>query len=247
MTTHKTSSIQHDSPKKNWLIGALLARKGLHEAAQMTDFKKSTAADIWKWYQQTGSTKNCPRSGHLRVVTDHLKQQITNAAKKSQQQPFQEIANNLEPQISDATIRNVLAKEAYHWCVARKVPYLTIVQKIKQVHWARLYKDCTLRNWEDVIWSDECYVYLSNDRGRVYVTHCTDEEYDKDCLVPTFKQSAVHVMVWGCIMKGQKDPLIVLEYPGGKGGGINSAHYQERCWMGFWGIFLQKWSQRSLS
>lgn len=218
MTTHKTSRIQHDSPKKNRLIGALLAGKGLREAAQMTDFKKSTAADIWKRYQQTGSTKNRPRSGRPKVVTDRLKRQIINAAKKSRRQPFQEIAN----------IRNVLAEEGYHRRVARKVPYLTKVQKTKRVQWARLYKDYTSRNWEDVIWSDECYVYLGDDRGRVYVTRRADEEYDEDCLVPTFKQSAVRVMVWGCIMKGRKGPLIVLEYPGGKGGGMNSVRYQEQ-------------------
>ena len=79
------------------------------------------------------------------------------------------------------------------------------------------------QNWEDVIWSDKCYVYLGNDWGRVYVTYCADKEYDEDCLVPMFKQSAVHVMVWGCIMKGQKGTLIVVEYLGGKGGGMNSA------------------------
>ena len=72
MTTHETSSIQHDSPKKNRLIGALLAGKGLHEAAQMTDFKKSTAANIWKQYQQTGSTKNHQCSGRPKAVTDRL-------------------------------------------------------------------------------------------------------------------------------------------------------------------------------
>ena len=108
------------------------------------------------------------------------------------------------------------------------MPYLTKVQKTKRVHWARLYKDYKSRNWEDVIWSDECYIYLGDDRGRVYVTRRPDEEYDEDCLVPTFKQSAVRVMVWGCIMKGRKGPLIVLEYPGGKGGGMNSVRYQEQ-------------------
>ncbi|KIJ98565.1 hypothetical protein K443DRAFT_65795, partial [Laccaria amethystina LaAM-08-1] len=167
----------------------------------MTDFKKSTAADIWKRYQQTGSTKNRPRSGRPKVVTDRLKRQIINAAKKSRRQPFQEIANNLEPQISDATIRNVLAEEGYHRRVARKVPYLTKVQKTKRVQWARLHKDYTPRNWEDVIWSDECYVYLGDDRGRVYVTRRADEEYDEDCLVPTFKQSAVRVMVLDGVLR----------------------------------------------
>ena len=52
-----------------------------------------------------------------------------------------------------------------------------------------------------------------------------DEEFDEDCLVPTFKQSLVCVMVWGCIMEGRKGPLVVLEYPGGKGGGMNTARY----------------------
>ena len=35
-------------------------------------------------------------------------------------------------------------------------------------------------------------------------------------------------MVWGCIMKGRKGLLVVLEYPGGRGGGMNSMHYQEQ-------------------
>jgi len=35
-------------------------------------------------------------------------------------------------------------------------------------------------------------------------------------------------MVWGCIMDGRKDPLVVLEYPGGRGGGMSSARYQEQ-------------------
>jgi len=29
-------------------------------------------------------------------------------------------------------------------------------------------------------------------------------------------------MVWGYIMNGRKEPLLVLEYPGGKGGGMNT-------------------------
>jgi hypothetical protein len=29
-------------------------------------------------------------------------------------------------------------------------------------------------------------------------------------------------------MKGNKGPLVVLEYPGGKGGGMNAKQYQEQ-------------------
>jgi len=54
----------------------------------------------------------------------------------------------------------------------------------------------------------------------------------EECLVPAFKQSSVRVMIWGCIMKGRKGPLIVLEYPGGKGGGMNATRYKEQVLEG---------------
>jgi hypothetical protein len=75
--------------------------------------------------------------------------------------------------------------------------------------WARLYHKYSLQQWARVIWSDEAYIYLGDDRGRVFVTRRPDEEYLDECLVPTFKQSPVRVMVWACIMKGRKGPLSV--------------------------------------
>ena len=35
-------------------------------------------------------------------------------------------------------------------------------------------------------------------------------------------------MVWGCIIEGWKGPLVVLEYPGGRGGGMNTQRYCEQ-------------------
>lgn len=126
----------------------------------------------------------------------------------------------------------MLAEEGYHRRVARKVPYLTKAHKKNRMQWACQYKTFTDKDWAKVIWSDKCYIYLGDDRGRIFVTRHASEEYDEDCLVPTFKQSSVCVMVWGCIMKGQKGPLVVLKYPGGKGGGMNSVRYREQVLEG---------------
>jgi transposase len=35
-------------------------------------------------------------------------------------------------------------------------------------------------------------------------------------------------MIWACIAKGQKGPLIVFDYPGGKGGGMTADRYREQ-------------------
>jgi hypothetical protein len=39
-------------------------------------------------------------------------------------------------------------------------------------------------------------------------------------------------MVWGCIMKGVKGPLIILEDLGGKGGRMTAARYREQVLEG---------------
>ncbi|KAF8060126.1 hypothetical protein FPV67DRAFT_1564293 [Lyophyllum atratum] len=76
-----------------------------------------------------------------------------------------------------------------------------------------------MEEWRHIIFSGECYVYLGNTRGRIHVTRRPSEELHENCVVPTFKQSFIRVM---------KGPLIVLEYPGGKGNGMNSGRYQEQ-------------------
>ncbi|THU86614.1 hypothetical protein K435DRAFT_559295, partial [Dendrothele bispora CBS 962.96] len=101
--------------------------------------------------------------------------------------------------------------------------------KKKRVAWARGVKGF---NCSKVIWSDECYVYCDDSHSQVFVTCHPDEVFEDDCLVPAFKQSNTCVMVWACVMKGMKGPLVVLEYSGGKGGGMNADHYQEQVLSG---------------
>jgi hypothetical protein len=39
-------------------------------------------------------------------------------------------------------------------------------------------------------------------------------------------------MVWGCIALNKKGPLVALEYPGGKGGGMTSDRYRDQVLEG---------------
>lgn len=76
------------------------------------------------------------------------------------------------------------------------------------------------------IFSDECYIFLDDKHGQIFVTRRPDEEFDENCIVPSFKQSPIRIMVWGCIIAGRKGPLLVLDYPGGRGGGMTAGRYQ---------------------
>ena len=98
-------------------------------------------------------------------------------------------------------------------------------------------------DWCRVIWSDESYFYLDGNRGTVYVTRSAEEAYDENCVIPTFSQSSIRLMVWGCIMEGRKGPLVILEYPGGKGGGMTAARYQDQVLDGPLHDFYQQMSE----
>lgn len=220
---------EHPAATKDQLVGAILAGKKVAQAARMFDLSWSTANDIWQKYKKTGSTENRPRSGRPRETSERDREKLVEDATGStenRRRTFQDIGNQLSTPVSEDTVRRVLHELGYHRRVARKVPFLTKKHKQKRMLWARQYGKFTQCDWSCVIWSDEAYIQLGEKKGCVYVTRRADEEYDEEYLEPAFMQPPVRVMIWGCIMKGRKGPLVILEYPGGPGGGFNTVRYK---------------------
>ncbi|KAJ8516016.1 hypothetical protein ONZ45_g6641 [Pleurotus djamor] len=228
MAVVKSSHIYHSSPIKNRLIGAIEAGNTVRKAAKLVGLPHSTAHDIYKKFQMTGSTTNLPRSGRPPILSDTGKRALVRNALKNRRKPFAELANETTPKVSTATVRNVLKSKGYHRRVARRVPYLSPTQKHKRMAWAMVFESWGKDKWKDVIFSDESYIQLDDKAGRVYVTRKAHEEMKENCVVGSFKQSPLRIMVWGCIKWGRKGPLIVLEYPGGRGHGMDSKRYQEQ-------------------
>jgi transposase len=128
MARNKTSRVQHDSPKKNRLIGMVVAGMPVLKASTAVGIPSPSAYRIVNKYRATGSTSNLPRSGRPTAVSDRTRRAVVRTAKNERRKPFQEIANTMADPISTSTVRNVLADEGYHRRVARKVPYLKPVQ-----------------------------------------------------------------------------------------------------------------------
>jgi len=232
--------VYHESPKKNRFIGSVQSGLSVSEAARRHDIPQRTANTLWHKFLETGSTHARQRSGRPSKVTDRLTRHVVQYSKKHRREPLRNIGLAMTPQISTSTVRRVLDRVGRHRRKARKVVYLTEAHRKARMAWAVQYKKMTRRDWQHVIWSDECYVYIGDNRGTVWVTRSAEEEYDENCLVPTFKQSSIRVMVWGCIMGGKKGPLVVLDYPGGRGGGMTAKRYQEQVLEGVLGDFYQQ-------
>ena len=183
---------------------------------------------ITKKLKDTGSVENLLCSGCPPILSDQDKCQILQTAKKQWCMTFGDISNQLDLNVSESIICLILRSVGYSWHVAQRVSFLTKNHRRCWLVWAKHYKPFSPSFRQRVINSEEAYIFLGDNCGRVFVTRNAEEEYLEECLEPKFKQSSVHIMVWRCIVEGMKGPLVVLEYPEAKGGGMNTKWYCEQ-------------------
>jgi len=121
-----------------------------------------------------------------------------------------EIAAECGVQACERTLRKAFKMEGYSRRVARKKPFLDERKKRLRLEFAIAHRHWSVADWRRVIWTDECYVWLTGTRNRTWVTRRPGEEYQEDCLVPKFAKKDM-IMVWGGIMGGKKCPLILWD------------------------------------
>jgi len=100
--------------------------------------------------------------------------------------------------------------EGYSRRVARKKPFLDERKRGLRLAFAQAHQGWSKDDWRRVIWTDECYVWLSGHTSRVWVTRRPGEEYNDDCLLPKFPKKN-SIMVWGGILGGTKSELILWD------------------------------------
>ena len=153
-------------------------------------------------------------------------------AKKQRKLSLARLGMMTEPQIHKSTVRRELDALGIHRRRAYRKPYISKVNRQKRMKWAREHKHWTMFYRRHVIWSDECYVYIGDNKGAIYVTRSENEAYDAECLIPTFTQSNIKCMIWACIAESIRGPIRILDFPGGKGGGMNADRYAEQVLNG---------------
>jgi hypothetical protein len=235
-----------DSPRKNRFIGAIQVHGNISRACRDHGIASSTGHDLWKKFQETGSTTNLPGAGRHPTFSKPEKACIVQIAVESRRKPFRDIGNEITPSVSGETVRRIVAEEGYHRRVAKKVPYRSELTKEKRRAWAlaRDKKSLPPREWGNIGWSDEAYICLDDKKGRVWVTRRPGEELLDECCVPVVPQNPIRAMVWGIIAKGFKGPLVVLQYPGGKGGGMTAQRYIQQVLDGPFLHFYQEMKKR---
>ncbi|RPA88534.1 hypothetical protein L873DRAFT_1631255, partial [Choiromyces venosus 120613-1] len=83
------------------------------------------------------------------------------------------------------------------------------------LEFAQAYQHWTLEDWCQVIWTDECYIWLSGTCGRTWVTRHPGEEYEdekfhSDCIDQTFEQGRESMMAWSGFCSTTKSELVFI-------------------------------------
>ena len=100
--------------------------------------------------------------------------------------------------ISEATTYRRLRSLGFQSRIPSTKPLLNLKQKAKRLKWARRYSKWSVKDWQEVIFSDESkFVIGFGDQGpRVWRKKW--ERYRADCLKRSVKHPA-SLMVWGCV------------------------------------------------
>lgn len=219
---------QLDTPLKNRIVGHIEATQSVAKASAYYQVAWSTCHDVFHWYQETGTTSNLPRSGWPTILSPRGQRRFGRTALKEDSKSIREVANDFSPKISRVTAQRVLKNQEIYRFRRKRVPYLSEGSRMKRLQFAYQNRSKTAQYWGRIFFTDETYIFVSGKHTSAYVTRHRGDGYRRGKTRPTFTQPRTGVMVWACVALGKKGPNIVLDFPGGKGGGMNGLRYQEQ-------------------
>jgi hypothetical protein len=80
--------------------------------------------------------------------------------------------------------------------------------KAERLKWCLDYKDWTLEDWKNVIWTDETSVVLLHRRGRYRIWRTSEEAFVRSCIRERWK-GYLEFMFWGSFSYNKKGPCYI--------------------------------------
>jgi len=204
-------------------IGMLEAGATRGEVARHFHVIARTIARLQTRYAETGSVADRQRSGRIRVTTrrqdrairlQHLRDRFLPAAHTA----ALTVGTHGRP-VSDRTIRRRLQQEGLRARRPFRGPILTEANRQNRLQWAQRHQRWTLRQWENVLFSDESRFCVSVADGRLRVWRRRGERYARCCITEHNRFGGPSVMVWGGISGDGRTELVVIN------GNLNADRY----------------------
>lgn len=209
--------------ERNQAIGMIQAGVAQNVVARRFGVHRNTIHALWRRFQQSGNTRDGPRSGRPRVTSlrqdnyirvVHLRNRFQTAALTARSIPGLR-------RISPRTVRNRLRERHIRPRRPAIRPVLQRRHRVARLAWCRRHLRFTRRDWARILFSDESRFHLDSSDGRSRVYRRVGERFQDNCVVERRPFGGGSVMVWGGITANARTPLVVID------GNLTGARYRD--------------------
>jgi len=142
------------------------------------------ARQVWNRYQKTSTYYTARRPGRSKILmecdTRHLKRYVT-YDRETRRESLNEIITNLNFNSSSDTLYRTLKSLGIKYCIERKRPYLSKIQKATRLAFTKKYIHWTAEVWRHIIFTDEMDIQTGSNGKRVWMWRYPEETYKMDC------------------------------------------------------------------
>ena len=165
---------------------------------------------VYKVLKKRYEEKQHKKVGRPPVLSERDERDVIKTAMNDRRQTLGEITNSCNSDVSEATIRRVLHRAGIKSRIAKLKPFLNKKHITQRRIFAGEHLNWSLKQWKNVIWTDEASFEKGKNSRKVRVWRTSTEAYELAGLAPTFKTDRESVMVWGAITYGKKSDLVFL-------------------------------------
>lgn len=173
---------------------------------------RSTVTRTIQRYRETGQVESRPRSGRPRVTSARENRYMVQYARRNRSSTVTALRFQFQATyhrvISNATVRRRIISAGLRQRRPLRVPLLQARHRAARLEWARERQNWLLREWRNVLFSDETRFALLSDDNRIRVWRERGNQQRLSTAVERLPFQGGSEMFWGGIMFGRRTPLI---------------------------------------
>ena len=202
MVKHTTRSY-HRVSQENRVAIITLSEQGLSQRAigRQCKVAQKTANNIIRKQRIHDSINDLPRSGRPQKLDDRMKRFLSRMVRKGEIASATELARaaltHHDIVISQWTARRVLHSQGLVVRRTIRKPLLTAVHKKKRLEFARAHSHWNVKDWKQVIFSDEAMITAYPYNTRHYKWTKITIGLNPSLIIPTLQGGGSKIMTWG--------------------------------------------------
>jgi len=206
---------QTDLFERGRIIGMLEAGSSVHEVARRIGRDRRTITMWWRRYQQTADCNRQPGSGRPRLTSARTDRYLRMLICQNRFMSGTELRSAW----ATVTVVRPSIRTTYRRCLALGYRSRRPVIRIPlgpnhiqaRLNWAAEHETWRMRQWRNVMFSDESRFCLDFHDGRVRVRRLPSERFLDDCIVEHDRYGGGSVMVWAGIMSNRRTDLVPVQ------------------------------------